>query len=406
MYPVKLIKVEGDANENKYYNLTPKEDGTFLAEYGRVEGGAGQKKIYPSGDFDRVLRTRIKHGYRDVTELFAEGKKKSLGGIADPEVARLIESLQKYAKATVERSYSISSSAVTKAQIDSAQKILNSLSLEIPTISITTVDVGKINLLLVELYSILPRKMKKVADHLAREGETREEFQKRLIDEQTLLDALSSQVSADSATDSEEDTSKSLLDVLGIKVELTDNKDVEVIKKMMGSKSGQFRKAYRVILTPTERKLKMTLNNSKNKKTELFWHGSRNENWWSILQTGLILRPANAVISGKMFGYGTYFASQFQKSLGYTSLRGSYWSNGQDNVAYLAIFEVHVGKQWKVFEGGKSWEGWMGKLDDRVVSSEGFDSVFAQGGADLRNDEFVVYREDKCSIKYLVEVGS
>jgi len=42
------------------------------------------------------------------------------------------------------------------------------------------------------------------------------------------------------------------------------------------------------------------------KDVRLFWHGSRNENWWSIINTGLVLRPTNAVITGKMFGYGIY----------------------------------------------------------------------------------------------------
>ena len=35
--------------------------------------------------------------------------------------------------------------------------------------------------------------------------------------------------------------------------------------------------------------------------TKLLWHGSRNENWMSIISNGLLLNP-NAVITGKMFG--------------------------------------------------------------------------------------------------------
>ena len=52
------------------------------------------------------------------------------------------------------------------------------------------------------------------------------------------------------------------------------------------------------------------------------WHGSRNENWFSILENGLQLNP-NAIITGKMFGKGIYFAPSSNKSWNYTSYRGT-----------------------------------------------------------------------------------
>jgi len=30
--------------------------------------------------------------------------------------------------------------------------------------------------------------------------------------------------------------------------------------------------------------------------------------------------------------------------------------------------------------------------------------VFAKGGADLRNDEYIVYENNRCTIKYLIEL--
>ena len=41
-----------------------------------------------------------------------------------------------------------------------------------------------------------------------------------------------------------------------------------------------------------------------------------------------------------------------------------------------------------------------------MIASEGFDSVYAHGGADLRNDEFIVYQPQQCSISYLVEISN
>ena len=70
-----------------------------------------------------------------------------------------------------------------------------------------------------------------------------------------------------------------------------------------------------------------SIKTSIHKNKKLLWHGSRNENWMSIISNGLILNP-NAVITGKMFGQGIYFAPKSRKSFGYTSYDGSYWARG------------------------------------------------------------------------------
>ena len=49
------------------------------------------------------------------------------------------------------------------------------------------------------------------------------------------------------------------------------------------------------------------------------FHGSRTENFWSIVTNGLLINPDCGVQrTGSMFGNGTYFAPLVQKSLGYT----------------------------------------------------------------------------------------
>jgi poly [ADP-ribose] polymerase len=116
----------------------------------------------------------------------------------------------------------------------------------------------------------------------------------------------------------------------------------------------------------------------------------------------LVLRPANAVISGKMFGYGLYFADKFRKSLNYTSLRGSYWANGSENRAFLALFSVHTGNPLEILHHGS----WCYELNQTTLKEKNpdYDSVFAKGGADLINNEYIVYNEAQCTIQYLVEV--
>jgi len=117
---------------------------------------------------------------------------------------------------------------------------------------------------------------------------------------------------------------------------------------------------------------------------------------------GLVLRPANAIITGKMFGYGLYFADKFRKSLNYSSLWGSYWSGGQSNKAYLALYDVHLGHSLKI----KKHQGWCSQLTAEKLKVKGgkYNSVFAQGGADLINNEYIVYHQSQCTVRYLVEI--
>ncbi len=98
-----------------------------------------------------------------------------------------------------------------------------------------------------------------------------------------------------------------------------------------------------------------------------------------------------------MFGAGIYFANKARKSIGYTDLHGSYWANGSSNRAYLALFQANVGSQWELRRADPS-------LNLQKVHTAGYDSVYAKGGVDLINDEFIVYEEARATIKYLIEL--
>jgi hypothetical protein len=53
-----------------------------------------------------------------------------------------------------------------------------------------------------------------------------------------------------------------------------------------------------------------------------------------------------------MFGNGTYFAPLAQKSLGYTD--GGYWTGGNADVRFLAIYRVATGKHYDIYHGSDS----------------------------------------------------
>ena len=129
----------------------------------------------------------------------------------------------------------------------------------------------------------------------------------------------------------------------------------------------------------------------------MLWHGSRNENWMSIIQNSLLLNP-NAIITGKMFGAGIYFAPSSVKSWGYTSYLGTRWANGHSSTAFMGLYAVAYGKPMNV-------DHWSSLDYKREVLQNGYDSLHAHAGVDLHADEIVLYDEAAVLLNYIVEFG-
>lgn len=405
----KLIMVT-EGNNNKYYEMKEHADGTFSVTYGRV-GGHPTKATYSSSEWKKKYNEKVNKGYKDQTHLFAEIKPNEeleFAEIADKNVEKLISDLMRFAKKSIGDNYNVSAEQVTKKQVSEAQRILDELVTKVKM----NVDTKTFNKVLLELYQIIPRKMSHVNQHLITEIKTKEELdalEKKLSEEQATLDVMRGQVEMNEKQKEAvgeqvaNNTEKiDILEAMGLQVEtVTDEKIIKQIKDLMQDHAPHFQKAYKVINKKTQKSFDNYLETKEDKKLELFWHGSRNENWISILETGLVLRPANAVITGKMFGYGLYFADKFQKSLNYSSLHGSYWTRGTANVGFLALFDVHVGTQFHI----KKHESWCYELNKENLLKKGkYDSLFAEGGADLRNNEYIVYEQEQCTVKYLIEV--
>lgn len=405
------IKKGKAAQNNKYYNMTENPDGTFTVKFGRVDS-TEQTKTYPMSKWQSTYNEKTKKGYKDVTHLSMEIAENDDGSteapISDSKINTLFVCLQQYANKSIAANYTISSAKVTQAMVDEAQQHVDALV----TLLHDSADIAEINKKLISLYHIIPRKMDNVKNFLlpTDQGDLTdsvllEKANKLIGNEQQTLDVMAGQVVINnnnkSETTEEVVEKRTILDILGIEVTNASNDDIAQIKKLLGPNSHQFKNAYKVLHKQTQNRYDSHLNNADNKKTELFWHGSRNQNWLNIISTGLLIRPAGAIHTGSMFGDGIYFADKAQKSIGYTSLRGSYWSNGSDNTAYLALFSVHVGNQKNIHKHDSSCY----RLNKDVLNKEKFDSVFAHGGADLRNNEYIVYDSHQCTISYLVEIG-
>lgn len=399
----KLVCVT-DINNNKFYYMTENEGvGTFTAEWGRVDSTKSTKD-YPMKEWDAKYRdkTSAKKGYTDVTHLYTEAITTNSTTVTDSTfisndkwVKKLIEDLQRYANKTISENYKVSTKNVTQKMIDEAQLIIDEISQTYKT----KFSKEQINSLLLKLFIIIPRRMGHVQDYLVQDGDNNERVAKIIDNEQSILDSLAGQVLIQDETpaDVNKDEIKKvgILDSMGISVEHVDDANVIAkVKKLMGDSSDKFSRLFEVTNFKTEKKYKTV--NIENE--ELLFHGSRSENFFNILQTGLLIRPSGAVYSGSMFGDGIYFATKARKSIGYTSLAGSRWASGSNNVAYLALFSTNLGKQKIVHKHSSECYD----FGEKTIAP--YNSVFAKAGVSLMNDELIIYNSNRCTIKYLIEI--
>lgn len=397
----KLIMVTA-SNNNKFYEMCENEDDTFTVTYGRV-GSRGTTASYPIRLWDSKFREKIRKGYKDQTYLYAKNSEQTaLPEISDAAVRNLVRSLMRFAKQSIFTNYAVTADQVTRQQVEEAQALLDALVEMIKP----KMKVEAFNFSLLALYQVIPRKMGNVNDYLLKKEKGNINLQKAeelLAEEQAVLDVMRGQVEVNEKKDQKDAKPITLLEAMGLQIEAEeDAKAIAVIKQMMGKDSKLFHKAYKVTNIRTQAAFNSFIEKAKDKTVNLFWHGSRNENWLSILKSGLVLRPANAVITGKMFGYGLYFADKFRKSLNYTSLYGSYWASGTQNRAFLSLYDVHTGNPLAI----RKHKSWCYDLTESKLKARrpDCDSLFAKGGADLINNEYIVYNQAQCTIRYLVEV--
>lgn len=408
--PVYLVMVT-DVNNNKYYKMLADSDGqSFTVEYGRV-GASCQTRTYPISQWDKKYNEKIRKGYVDQTHLVEDlisvqkpkKEKSEYKEIENKAIAEIVQRLMDMAKKKVQQSYKVASNQVTQAMVDEAQKIIDSL--------ITIDTVKEFNNTLLKLFTVIPRRMSNVNSYLSK---TNDDFSRIIKDEQDLLDVMRGQVITHVVEDAvEEDNdqpvrNETILEAMGLEMEPVSDEEIDLIKSKLGDCKDKFYQAWRVNNIKTRKRFDEFVKKENIKNVRLFWHGSRNENWWSIINNGLMIRPTNAVITGKLYGYGIYFAPKARKSLGYTSLNGSYWARGNSSSGFMALMDVAYGEPYDVYSFDSKYNSLT--YDELQKFKRGANTLHAHAGADmgygnpLRNDEVIVYKEDQVSIKYLVEL--
>lgn len=405
-------------NSNKVYIMEELANGTIKCEYGRV-GNSMAVDIKPASKWDATYKQKTSKtkGYTDVTEFMAEpvvatdpskpSGNNLIDDIPDALVKELIKRLSDFANKTIQQNYKVTQDAVSEAQVVAAQALLTTIT---TTIAVG-IDKAKINEMLLQLYTIIPRNMRNVKDYLLGDIADAEDVNKALMflnKEQSTLDTMAGQVEllkkqkpvvdADPKTPAKK-ANYTILDQMGITAEVVN--DASVIKMVRDMLEGHGRKLHRVYAITNKKSQPLydkKLDSSKDKLVEHLFHGSRNANWFNILQTGLMIRPSGAGYNGSMFDDGIYFANDADKSMGYTD--GGRWAGGGNaSYTYLGVFSVHLGKQLHIHRHDSSCY----KIATKV-KADGYDSVYAHKGQSLRKDELIVYNSAQCTVKYLVEL--
>lgn len=441
--PVYLRCVDVKNNHYKFYKMIPDEkNNTFLAEWGR-EGSKSQSKVYPLSKWNTIYREKIAKGYEDKSQHYAleampmqDVSRTTKDGavyapIADADVREFITNLVQMSKEVVAKNYNISADKVTQAMIDEAQGYIDAMTREYTAVAATddirsaTVHVSAYNDTLVKLLNTVPRKVQKVSTVLVDTrldvSRMRAAMAQQIRFEEDLLNNMRTCVTAnivykqtESKVEQGEEKQITLLEAMGLTVTPCTQ---EEMKQVYGAFTDSDRregldkrvvKAYRVVNKETEKrfeKFKQDYKDSYNRfPCRLLWHGSRNENWWSIMRSGLRIRPSNAVYTGSMFGDGLYFAKKAKKSFGYTSSRHAYWTNGNSDVAIMALYNVAVGNQLHTDNNNNGISRMTWNEIRRRKDSDGnpYHSVYAHAGKYLRNDELIMYNEMQTTIKYIV----
>lgn len=331
-------------------------------------------KTRPAEDWDRIISEKKQNGYMEI--FTKENSKKTNESALRTKSDDILEFLKTISRQIVNEGYNLSPQYLTDENIENAKRILIELS--------QIKELYFFNKKLFELFSVIPRKMSRPILHTAR---SERDFASVLQREYDLLDNLSCYSIEDELVNFSltECCDKEKQDVLALFDPIIAPKISEVYLFHNEEQSNNFLKYVRG-------------NNITNQR--LLFHGSRNENWWSIINNGLKTNPVNVVISGKMFGNGIYFADSADKSAGYTSLYGARHTNGKSNRAFMGVYEVALGNSLHL----DRWKSEYTRFNEREINSKGFNSVHAHKGADLIHDEMIVYNECACNLKYLIEL--
>lgn len=404
-----LIYVEVDKNSNKVWRGSLRDDGTFIAEWGRV-GDCLQNKHYCLGSvalardkFERTKRQKLRKGYTQA-ELVDNSQhiitSEELEAIAstqikygrDPRSKELIRYLvqsnihfftsQTQIVYDSVQGFSTPLGKVTQSAIAEARQYLFQIA------ATPSSKRYKLSQLLNKYLRLIPQDLGRKID------ESQLSNTQQIQRQYEIINALEAAIAIDS-------TSTPIFDcaiarVPGSTVE--GKKIFRQINQLYKSTVNQnhlaakyrLRRVYELNIPSMQKAFAIQAKAIGNVKQH--WHGTKASNLLSILRQGLIIPPANAVqCTGRMFGNGIYGSQQSTKALNYAT---NYWNPSGDDEerVFMLLCDFAMGKEYH------------SQGSNCRFPVAGYDSTYvAPGGANIINQESIVYSTQQVNIKYLCE---
>ncbi len=413
-----LQLTSSDGNHNKYYQMTENKDGSIDVVYGRVGVSANEVHYnYGRKSFEALKREKIAKGYQDLTSLHSERSLTQDSVMMDElryqksddeVVSDFVEEIIRTSREFMKQNYQITIQEVTQKMIDEAEHDIGKLESIANSSSLGNIKLYHFNQVLNSLFMDIPRKMKQVEDCMAK---SEADIPKILQREREMLDSIQANFSTyQSMTmirESESEKEKTWMEANGLTIRTASYQEEDQIIAHLGrdykgeSMERRFVRAFAVRNEPLEERYQdfRKEHHMTPKEIRYFYHGTRTENVRSLLKMGMLLNP-DAVATGKMFGQGLYFASNARKSANYMDTAGSIWNHGKRENGYMLIYSVAVGNYY--MPHGALGHNFRGK-----DLPHGYDSVYANRRlTGLKNDEWIVYDEAQCAVRYVLEMRS
>lgn len=424
-----LILVSAAANSNKFYHVTLAEDGTVTKRYGRV-GVAGVTNIDRSGlrGYQAIINQKIRKGYKETavvsdyspTQNFGDISSMAKAGLLGKEKANsvlenLVDTLVRLnnhdifeasgglIKVNNDGIITTPLGLIDKTSIADAQRILGRLET-------TASGQPQFITLLEEYLRLIPQKVG------ARRGWHESFFDKdnTYLKQRELLKQLGeslalreSRVQSSQKDKSDVDLTAEYEKLFQLKINvLEDKKEFARIKRLYEDQKSRYHASSKLSLKrvfiledsqgqESYESVKAKLGNERN-----LWHGTRAGNVLSILRKKLICPPISGTtiqIQGRLFGSGVYLGPA-SKALNYSY--GGVWDNGpRDNTCFMFLTNTVLGTEYHP-------QGRNGHSDDRTQRSGRYDSIHARAkDTGLMNDEYIVWKTEQISMRYLCEFG-
>ncbi|MDY6938216.1 MAG: WGR domain-containing protein [Cyanobacteriota bacterium] len=409
-----LIYVEVGQNSNKVWQGSVWEDGTFLAEWGRV-GKQLQYKAHTLGSVAaakyklfRMKRQKLAKGYTEARTLenHREISSADLAAIATTQIRSggdrpVIELIQYLTETNIHQivsqthitynrrtgTFKTPLGLVTADAIAEARQLL----VEIATAPKTS-DRPEFSRLVSRYLRLIPQDLGMKLD------ESMFRMPQEVQRQSGILDALEVAIGQTPAQTREAVFNCSVSEVSRGSISGCQTfrqirqRYRQTLNRYHLASGYQLKRLYEVRIPQMERAFAAKAEEIGNVRQ--YWHGTRASNLLSILKQGLIIPPISSVqCTGRLFGNGIYGSEQSTKALNYAT---DYWnrSGNSQQRAFMLLCDFAMGRSYHP------------QTFDRRFPVKGYDSTDVRPGtAGVINQESIVYSIDQCNIRYLCEFG-